>query len=578
MASFPNVNAANRYARDVVTGKVEACKWVRAACKRHLDDLERSKKKTYRWRYSKTAGERICEFIQLLPHAKGKWAARRQLIVLEPWQKFILCCLFGWVSKKTGMRRFREAYCEIPRKNGKSVIAAGLGLFMFTMDGEFGAEVYCGATTEKQALEVFRPAKQMLTRSPDLVEACGIEVMAKNLSIPEDDSRFEPLIGDPGDGSSPSCAVVDEFHEHPTVALYETMLTGMGAREQPLMFAITTAGFNISSPCYIQRGQVVDMLSHALGEGGIQNDELFGIIYTLDDKDDWQDPKNLRKANPNYGVSVNEEYLLKRLADAKRYPSRQNGFKTKHLNQWVSARSAWLNMSDWAACGDPTLTLDQFLGRPCWLGVDLASKSDITAVALVFRDKTEGGKDLWTVFCRSYLPEGAIERASTNKTAYETWVNSGELLTTDGEEMDFDVIRDDIKDLSAQFDIQDIAYDKWRATQLSHQLQADGAEVTEVGGGIGTMNMPMREVEAALVSRRFRHPENSVLSWMAGNVTSKEFRGCLTPMKSDEGKGNLRKIDGMVAILMAMSRALLVDAPQEETVSDHIEKHGIRTL
>ena len=559
MASSPNVNAANKYARDVVAGKVEACKWVRAACRRHLGDLEKAKKKTYRWKFDKAEAERVCVFIQLLPHTKGKWAGKKQLIALEPWQKFIFCCIFGWRAKRSGLRRFREVYCEIPRKNGKSVIAAGLGLFMFTMDGEFGAEVYCGATTEDQALEVFRPARLMLKNTPLLVEECGVELMVMNLSIPDDGSRFEPLIGDPGDGSSPSCAIVDEYHEHVSSALYDTMITGMGAREHPLMFVITTAGYNLAGPCYVQRGQVKDMLLHALGEGGIENEELFGIIYTIDEGDDWQDPKVLRKANPNYGVSVDDEYLLRMQANAKRYPSQLNKFKTKHLNVWVSSRSAWLNMSDWAACGNPDLTLEQFRGRKCWLGVDLASKSDMTAVALVFKDKDERGRDVWTVFCRSYLPEGAIERAVTFKDAYERWANTGELLTTDGEETDFDVIRDDIKDLATMFDIQEIAYDKWRATQLAQQLQEDGAEVVEVGGGIQTMNMPMREVEAALVSRRFNHSENAVLSWMAGNVTAKEYRGCLTPMKEDEGKGNLRKIDGMVAVLMAMSRAMLAD-------------------
>jgi phage terminase large subunit-like protein len=559
MASSPNVNAANKYARDVVAGKIEACKWVRAACRRHLGDLAKSTKKGYRWKFDKAEAERVCVFIQLLPHTKGKWAGKRLLITLEPWQKFIFCCIFGWRSKRNGLRRFREVYCEIPRKNGKSVIAAGLGLFMFIMDGEFGAEVYCGATTEYQALEVFRPASRMLKNTPQLIEECGAEIMVMNLSLPDDGSRFEPLVGDPGDGSSPSCAIVDEYHEHVSSALYDTMITGMGAREHPLMFVITTAGYNLAGPCYVQRGQVKDMLLHALGEGGIENDELFGIIYTIDEGDDWQDPKVLRKANPNFGVSVDDEYLLRMQANAKRYPSQLNKYLTKHLNVWVSSRSAWLNMSDWAACGNPELTLEQFRGRKCWIGVDLASKSDITAVALVFKDKDERGRDVWTVFCRSYLPEGAIERATTFKDAYEGWVVSGDLLTTDGEETDFDVVRDDIKDLAEMFDIQEIAYDKWRATQLAHQLQADGAEVVEVGGGIQTMNMPMREVEAALVSRRFNHPENGVLSWMAGNVTTKEYRGCLTPMKEDEGKGNLRKIDGMVAILMGMSRAMLAD-------------------
>lgn len=552
--AFPNVNAAHRYARAVVAGKIPACKWVRLACARHLDDLEKSERRGYPWKFNREEAERVCEFVQLLPHTKGKWARERRLISLEPWQVFIFCAVFGWQSKKNGLRRFREVYCEVPRKNGKSVLAAGVGLLMFAADGEYGAEVYCGATTEKQAWEVFRPARLMLEKTPQLRHLVGAELMAKGMAIPEDGSRFEPLIGDPGDGSSPSCALVDEYHEHPTPALYETMQTGMGAREQPLMFVITTAGFNLAGPCYDQRGKVQKML-----QGVTPNDELFGLIYTLDDGDNWEDPANLVKANPNFGVSVLEDYLRKQLEDAKRYPSRQNAFKTKHLNLWVSAKEAWLNMADWMACGDADLRLEDFEGQPCWVGVDLASKSDLTAVALVFREKDARGRDLWTVFVRCYLPSGAVERASTNRAAYESWINSGHLLTTDGEETDFDVIRGDLKDLAQRFQIVEIAYDKWRATQLAHQLQSDGAEVIEVGGGVGTMNQPMREVEAALVARRFRHSSDPLLTWQASNVATREVKGCLVPMKADEGKSNLRKIDAMVAILMAMSRALASD-------------------
>lgn len=566
MASYPSVNSANKYARDVVTGKIPACDYVRRACKLHLNDLAASKKRGFKWRFDKDAAERVCEFIELLPHAKGKWAAQRELIELQPWQQFIFCCVFGWVSKRTSLRRYREVYIEVPRKNGKSVLAAGVGLYMLCLDGEYGAEVYCGATTERQAWEVFRPARQMVRRTPQLIEAFGIQVSAKNLSVVEDESKFEPLIGDPGDGQSPSCALVDEYHEHPSPALYETMLTGMGAREQPLMFAITTAGFNIAGPCYVQRAQVVDKLT-----GTVPNDELFGIIYTIDADDDWKDPKVLRKANPNFGISVGAEYLEKRQADAVRYPSRQNAFKTKHLNIWVSAKQAWLNLADWEACGDSALTLESLRGQPCWLGVDLASKSDIAAVALVFRDKIEtaAGRlvDRWTVFCRSYLPEGAIERADANQSAYQTWANADQLIISDGEEMDFDLIRDDIAELAEQFDVQEIAYDKWRATQLAHQLLKDGANVIEVGGGIATMNMPMRELEAALLSRRFRHGNDPVLTWMAGNVVTRPYKGCLTPMKADEGKTDLRKIDGMVAILMAISRALMADGVAPSVLS-----------
>ncbi|EDL5145049.1 terminase large subunit, partial [Salmonella enterica subsp. enterica serovar Derby] len=242
-------------------GKIVACQFVIQACQRHLDDLMAEKSKSFRYRFDKDLAERAAKFIQLLPHTKGEWAFKRMPITLEPWQLFVICCAFGWVNKGTRLRRFREVYTEIPRKNGKSAISAGVALYCFACDNEFGAEVYSGATTEKQAWEVFRPARLMCKRTPMLTEAFGIEVNASNMNRPEDGARFEPLIGNPGDGSSPHCAVVDEYHEHATDALYTTMLTGMGARRQPLMWAITTAGYNIEGPCYDKRREVIEMLN-----------------------------------------------------------------------------------------------------------------------------------------------------------------------------------------------------------------------------------------------------------------------------------------------------------------------------
>lgn len=549
MANY-SVNAANKYARDVVAGKVDACKWVRLCCQRHLDDLASSKGKGFKWKFNKAEAERVCAFVELLPHTKGKWAREKRRLKLEPWQKFIFCCVFGWVSKKTGLRRFREVYCEIPRKNGKSVVAAGVALYMLCADREFGAEVYCGATTEKQAWEVFRPARLMMLKTPDLIEAAGVEVNARSLAIPEDGSRLEPIIGDPGDGSSPSCSLIDEYHEHDSDDLYETMLTGMGAREQPLIFTITTSGSNIAGPCYEKRKQVCAMLDKT-----VANDEIFGLIYTLDEEDDWRDLQALKKANPNYGVSIFPDNLQRDLADAIRYPSRQNGFKTKHCNLWVNAKMAWLNQLDWDRAAVPGLSLDDFKGRSCYAGIDLASKCDIADIAVVFREKDDAGRDLWTFFNRHYLPEGAVQGDGPNQEAYERWVIEGHLITTEGEELDFDVIREDTKDIAGAHQVEEIAYDKWRATQLAHQLMKDGAEVVEVGGGIQTMNLAMRELEAALVSGRVRHNGDPVLAWMASNVVAHEYKGCITPTKESSPK----KIDGMVAILMAMSRAILAD-------------------
>lgn len=244
-----------------MAGKVLACKWVKLACRRQLKDLARQGKKAFPYRFEPEKAERICRFIELLPHTKGKWAAKRELLRLSPWQKFILTTLFGWIRTKDGLRRFREAYIEVPRKNGKSIKAAGVGLYCLSADDEHGAEVYSGATSEKQAWEIFRPARLMAKRTPDLCERFGIEVNASTLAIPENGSRFEPLIGSPGDGASPSCVLIDEYHEHDSDELYDAMVTGMGAREQPITFIITTAGSNMAGPCYIKRGQVVNVLS-----------------------------------------------------------------------------------------------------------------------------------------------------------------------------------------------------------------------------------------------------------------------------------------------------------------------------
>ncbi|MDC9583252.1 terminase large subunit, partial [Xenorhabdus sp. PR6a] len=345
--SYLNVNAANQYARDVVRGKIETGRSVKEACQRHLDDLAKEKGKAFKYRFDKDLAERAAKFIQLLPHTKGEWAFKRMPITLEPWQLFIVCSVFGWVHKGSRLRRFREVYTEIPRKNGKSAISAGVALYCFTCDDEFGAEVYSGATTEKQAWEVFRPARLMCKRTPMLVEAFGIEVNASNLNRPADGARFEPLIGNPGDGQSPSCAIVDEYHEHDTDDLYTTMLTGMGARRQPLMWGITTAGYNIEGPCYDKRREVIEMLS-----GNVPNDELFGVIYTVDEGDDWTSPDVLRKANPNMGVSVYADFLLSQQQRALNNPRLASVFKTKHLNIWVSAREAYFNMVSWKQCED----------------------------------------------------------------------------------------------------------------------------------------------------------------------------------------------------------------------------------
>lgn len=547
----PNVEAANRFARDVVRGRVPAARFVKLACQRHLDDLVASKSARFRYKFDAGKAERRLRFIQMLPHVKGEWGFKRQLVSLEPWQKFGIAMTFGWVRKKTGLRRFRESYWEVPRKNGKSVIAAGVGLSTFVADGEFGAEVYSGATTEKQAWEVFRPAKLMVQRTPMLIEAAGIQVNASNMNRPEDGARFEPIIGNPGDGASPSCAIVDEYHEHESAALYETMLTGMGARLQPLMFVITTAGSNIEGPCYEMRRRVIDML-----EGTVPDDELFGWIWSIDEGDDWTDPKVLAKANPNMGVSVYADYLISQQQKAVKNAAFQNTFKTKHLNVWVSARSAYFNMEAWKECADPALSMVDFQGAECFMCLDLASKTDICARINLFSRVIGDQLHYYCVAPRFYLPEETIQYGKERKVVerYQKWLNMGLLTGHDGAEVNFGVVRDELLADAKAVALTEIPHDEWGAFQIARDFEEAGYTPVKIPKTTRSFSPAMKELNGAILNGRFHHDGNPILSWMMGNVVAKpDANENVFPRKETAAN----KIDGPVALLMGINRAML---------------------
>lgn len=549
------VGKAQEYAQAVVKGKIVACKWVKLACKKHLDDLKASRRKAFPYYFDEDAASKVCTFLSLMPHTKGKWARKRELIDLQPWQCFAFTTLFGWKIKKNDRRRYRRAYFAVPRKNGKSIIGSGIGLYMFSVDGEFGAEVYSGATTEAQAWEVFRPAKQMLERTPELQEALGAEVWAKSLLVPADGSRFEPVIGKPGDGASPSCAIVDEYHEHDSSDLVDTMETGMGAREQPLLLMITTAGFNIAGPCYEQEVEAKKVL-----EGTLDDPELFALIYTIDEGDDWTSPAVLRKANPNFGISVDEDFLLSQQRQATQSASKQVRFKTKHLNIWCSAKSAWLNMLEWMKCADYTLRREQFKGERCYLTLDLASRSDICVLMLVFV-RVIDGKQHFYLFGDYYLPEAAIEGAEKNANAYRKWVIEGFLQQHDGAEIDFDLIEEDMLALVAEYGPEEVVFDPWRAAQLEQRLTKNGITAVELGAQVKNLSLPMKELESAIKAGRVHHDGNPMLTWMMSNVVAKlDAKDNIYPRKEKPEQ----KIDGPVAAIMGVARAI---AGEETTTS-----------
>ncbi|WP_301765862.1 terminase large subunit [Pseudomonas aeruginosa] len=502
---------ARQYASDVVGGGIVACRYAKLACQRFLNDLGRQDDDDWPYVFDEAKADRAVKFMQLMPHTKGKWSASKSKLVFEPWQVFIEANIFGWVKKDTGKRRFREAYEEIPRKNGKSARLAARGIYLFAADGESGAEVYSGATTEKQAFEVFRPAWMMAHKLENLRNRFGIELSGnqKNpgpMFVMEDMSKFETVIGNPGDGASPHAALVDEYHEHDTDALVDTMQTGMGAREQPLLSIITTAGSNLGGPCYEKRRDVIRIL-----EGQTIDETIFGIIYTIDEDDPWDDPASLIKANPNYGVSVFPDFLLAQLQQAKRSASKQNAFRTKHLNQWVGARTVWMNMLAWQR-QKRDFTIADMAGCRCWMALDLASKKDVAALVMLFEKAGQ-------FYCipRFYAPEAAAEE----NEKYQNFALEGHLTLTPGSMTDYAFIEADILDLAKQIDLQDVAFDDWQANYLITRLSNTSIPVVDFNQTVKNMSDPMKEVEARVIARALWHDGNPVMTWMMGNVAAK---------------------------------------------------------
>lgn len=549
----PHVKTARAYAQDVVKGTIPACGWVRKACQRQLSDLARWKGSDSPYYFDQEAAELVCKFVELMPHVKGEWARKRLTLKLQPWQCFILTTIFGWKKTKDNTRRFREAFILVPRKNGKSALVAPLGLYMLTRDGEEGAEVYCGASTEKQAWEVFGPAKLMAQRADSFASHYGVEVRARSITVLSTASKFEPLIGNPGDGASPHMAIVDEYHEHDSPALYDTMITGMGARRQPLLVAITTAGYNLGGPCYDMQIRAQKML-----DGVNKDEELFAIIYTIDDGDDWKDPETLRKANPNFGVSVMEDYLLSQQQKAIQNPSKQNAFKTKHLDVWCNAKSAAFNMASWERCCDESLSLSSFEGQDCFIGLDLASKNDLNAIVYLFPQ--EDGH--FALFADFFLPEDALDNCH-NADIYRGWARQGWITLTDGGMVDYDAIEERIEEMSRRFNVVEVPYDPFQASQLVSHLAETGLTMVEFGATVKNFSEPFKTLIALTDSGKIHHNGNMVLTWCISNtVAHMDAKDNIYPRKDRPEY----KIDGTVAAIMALGRAMSTDRVEDEDV------------
>lgn len=549
---------AIEYAEAVISGERPACQWIKLACQRFMDDLDWQADDGFAFRYDAPAAERACRFIERLPHIKGRWARERKRISLEPFQAFIVCNIFGWIRKKDGFRRFRRVVLIMPRKNAKSTLAAGIGLYMFVADHEHGAEVYSGATTEKQAWEVFGPSRLMVKNSPALRKKFGITVNAKNMVVLKDGSKFEPIIGDPGDGASPTLGIVDEYHEHKTDNQFDTLETGMGARDQPMMLVITTAGDNITGPCYALQERAQQML-----HGTRPADDLFAMIYTIDAGDDWQTEIALQKANPNYGVSVGIDFLKTRRADALGSPRKQAVYKTKHLNIWVQSRDAYFDVEQFKKARDEKIKPQDFADWEAVIAIDLAEKRDLAWVDLVFKEPVDE-KPRYARFGRGFIPSDTVNKPENDHL--QEWEALGLLEVTEGAVTDNRVIKDYIEELLATYDIREVVFDRWRSRQMGLELSEMGFNCVEFATSPSQTNEPMREMDAAITEGRLIHDGSPVYEWQVGNVVNGGGRRAFELHRPDKEKPE-NKIDGPVCTIMALARFLAPADDDDKPIS-----------
>lgn len=545
MTSRDYVAIAGMYGERVERGEIPACEWVRKAVKRQIEDQKRFSGKSSRFYFDPDEATKVCKFIELLPHTKGQLAGQK--IRLEPWQIWILTAVFGWRRTADGGRRFRRVYIEVPRGNGKSSLSSGVALYCLLADKEPGAEVYSFATTRDQAGIVFNDAKRMVQQTASLRSHFGVEVLSHALYVPKTNSTFQAKSADGStlDGLNTHLAVVDELHAHRTRAVYDVVETSLGKRVNSLMWVITTAGFDTSGICYEVRTMVRNVLNRS-----VVDESQFGIIYGLDEGDDWKSLAALEKANPNWGVSVMPEVVTSLQKKAIAIPSAAGNFMTKHLDVWCSAASGWMNMPAWNKCAREELRREDFEGEPCYIGLDLGSKSDMTAKVLMFPREDRDGRTYFVTFADFYLPSRAIETSPNSQ--YRGWVEQGLIRVTEGAMTDFNVVEEDIREDLSRYSVQSIAYDPWQATQLISSLEDSGAPLVECRMTVQQISEPMKTLEALVLDGRIQHDGNPCLTWMMGNVVAKvDAKDNIFPRKERYEQ----KIDGPVAMIIALSAA-----------------------
>lgn len=536
------------YARRVVAGRrIIAGRLVRLACERHLRDLRLGGKRGLRWNID-AAQFAIGFFRDVLQLAEGAHAG--EPFVLQPWQQFIVGSLFGWQTVD-GARRFRTAYVETGKGNGKTPMAAGIGLLGLTADNEAGAQVFAAAVTREQAGILFLDAERMVQASPELAERVLPNV--GNLAHVESGSFFRPVSSEARslDGKRVHMALIDELHEHPSADVVDKMRAGTKGRRQALIFEITNAGYDRHSVCYQHH-----VLSQQVLEGAVENDSWFAFVCDLDEGDDWRDERVWAKANPNLGVSITLQYLREQVQEAESMPAKQNLVRRLNFCEWTEQAERWIDVALWDAV-DQSVDEPALQGRACFAGLDLSSTTDLTALALLFPPAHAGER--WQVVMRYWLPEDNLRRrVEQDRVPYHVWKAQGFLRTTPGNVVDKDFIEVQIKADAQRFRIRELVYDRFLADQLITHLQGEGMTVVPFGQGFVSMTAPCAQFETLVLGRQLAHGRHPVLRWNVANVAVRQDPA--GNRKPDKDRSTER-IDGVVALLMALGRAI-VAAPE----------------
>ena len=545
MLQSPDV--ATDYTISVVREEVVVGSLVYYACVRHIKDLYRSlTEKDFPYVYDAETASYPIAFASMLEHYKGKWNG--QPFVPEPWQEFIFGAIFGWLQKSNGKRRFRYAYCQIGRKNGKTFVAAVIALWMLLMDGEGGAEVYSVANTRDQAKICWSDAITFLKRNSDFWEM--VTVRYNQINVPETASKFVPAAADSTnlDGLNPHCVIYDELHAAENRDLWDIFEDAFGARDQPLMLIITTAGFNKYSICFEQRRHCENVLEGAVTNLDYYDERYFAYIAEPDDKDDPYDATTWIKGNPNLGVSKSIEYVQDQADKAKNMPSKEPSFFIKQLDRWVNVSNRWLNVNMWL--DQKTIPEAKAARHPCYAGLDMSTNIDVTCFLRLFSPGTVHPTKFY-VLPKFYFPaENLRDRVVRDKVPYDVWSNDGWLNFTQGNSVDTGHIRDDVLQFGHDTFISALGVDPWKATALVSDFESYGHQCFAVQQGYKAMTAPCMLLERLILADMITSDGNPMMSWMLGNCcVSYDNNENIKPDK----KNSNERIDGVSALLTALA-------------------------